>query len=274
MKYDCLIQKSNTVFNRLTGVKRTTFEIMSEILKADMQIKRLKGGKPSKTSTEEKLLMSLEYWREYRTYAHIGASFNYSESQSYRIIKWAEDILVKSGKFNLPGKQKLHTLDKDAVILIDATESPIERPKKKQRNYYSGKKKKHTLKTQVAVLKETKEVICLHFEKGKMHDFKLFKESGMKANSEIMYVTDSGYQGINKIHSNTRLPRKNTKLKPLTKEDKKYNRAVSSERILNENVIGALKRFRIIAEKYRNRRKRFQLRFSLIAGIYNFELSK
>jgi len=123
-------------------------------------------------------------------------------------------------------------------------------------------------------LKETAEVICLHFGKGKMHDFKLFKESAMNANPEVAYVTDSGYQGINQIHSNTRLPKKNTKLRPLTKEDKKYNKAVSSERILNENIIGALKRFRIIAEKYRNRRKRFQLRFSLIAGIYNFELNK
>ena len=146
MKYDCLIQKSNTVFKRLTGVKRATFKFMCKILKAEQQIKHLKGGKPSRTSIEEKLLMALEYWREYRTYAHIGASFNYSESQSYRIIKWIEDILVKSGRFNLPGKQKLHRLDKDAVILIDATESPIERPKKKSEKLLLRKEEKTYIK--------------------------------------------------------------------------------------------------------------------------------
>lgn len=107
-----------------------------------------------------------------------------------------------------------------------------------------------------------------------MHDFKLFEKSGVKVSTESLILVDSGYTGIEKFHSNSRLPKKNTKLKPLTKEDKKYNKEVSSERILNENVIGALKRFRIIAEKYRNRRKRFHLRFSLIAGVYNFELTQ
>ena len=68
------------------------------------------------------------------------------------------------------------------------------------------------------------------------------------------------------------LPKKASKKNPLTKEDKKNNRKISSERVLNENVIGVLKRFRIINDKYRNRRKRFGLRFNLICGIYNFEL--
>jgi hypothetical protein len=69
------------------------------------------------------------------------------------------------------------------------------------------------------------------------------------------------------------LPKKNTKKHPLTKEEKRQNQKISSERVLNENVIGMLKRFKIIADKYRNRRKRFGLRFNLIAGIYNYELA-
>lgn len=84
--------------------------------------------------------------------------------------------------------------------------------------------------------------------------------------------TDSGYQGIQKLHAKSDLPKKKTKKKQLSKEDKKYNRQLSSDRALNENVIGKLKRFRIISDKYRNRRKRFGLRFNLIAGIYNYEL--
>lgn len=74
------------------------------------------------------------------------------------------------------------------------------------------------------------------------------------------------------MHANSELPKKKTKKHPLTQEDKENNRQLSSERVLNENVIGMLKRFKIIADKYRNRRKRFGLRFNLIAGLYNYEL--
>lgn len=87
-------------------------------------------------------------------------------------------------------------------------------------------------------------------------------------------LTDTGYLGINKIHTNSRLPKKKTKKHPLTKEDKIGNKKLSSQRVTNENVIGMLKRFKIIADKYRNRRRRFGLRFNLIAGIYNYELAK
>lgn len=86
-------------------------------------------------------------------------------------------------------------------------------------------------------------------------------------------LTDTGYQGLQKIHANSQLPKKKTKKIPLAKEDKKFNKQLSSLRVLNENVIGMLKRFKIIADKYRNRRRRFGLRFNLIAGIYNYELS-
>lgn len=84
--------------------------------------------------------------------------------------------------------------------------------------------------------------------------------------------TDTGYTGIQKLHANSELPKKKSKKHPLTKEDKRNNHRIASERITNEHVIGALKRFRVIAERYRNRRKRFGLRFNLIAGIYNYEL--
>jgi hypothetical protein len=91
-------------------------------------------------------------------------------------------------------------------------------------------------------------------------------------NPQIKSLTDTGYIGIQKLHANTDLPKKKTKNNPLSKEDKKKNRQLSSERVLNENVIGMLKRFKIIADRYRNRRKRFALRFNLIAMIYNMEL--
>lgn len=74
------------------------------------------------------------------------------------------------------------------------------------------------------------------------------------------------------MHSNSSHPKKKSKKNPLTKEDKKQNKVISSERVSNEHVIGKVKRFKIVSDKYRNRRKRFGLRFNLIAGIYNYEL--
>ena len=86
-------------------------------------------------------------------------------------------------------------------------------------------------------------------------------------------MTDTGYQGLQKIHAKTELPKKKTKKNPLSEMDKKNNQRIARERVLNENVIGVIKRFKIIADRYRNRRKRFHLRFNLISGIYNLEIN-
>jgi hypothetical protein len=88
----------------------------------------------------------------------------------------------------------------------------------------------------------------------------------------IKVLTDTGYQGFQKIHQNTEMPRKKSKKNPLTAADKLKNCELSSMRVLNEHVIGKIKRFKILSDKYRNRRKRFGLRFNLISGIYNYEL--
>lgn len=120
--------------------------------------------------------------------------------------------------------------------------------------------------------KKTRKVICTAFANGKRHDFRLFKESKTHIHKEIQADTDTGYQGIKKLHAKSVLPRKKTKKKPLTAEEKAQNREISSERVDNEHAIGFIKRFRILSERYRNRRKRFGLRFNLIAGICNFEL--
>ncbi len=118
-------------FRRLTGVYPKTFHKMVEILKAAHLKKKSRGGRPNKLSIEDMLLMALEYWREYRTYYHISVSYGLSESNTYYAIKWVEDVLIKEGTFSLPGKKAL--LDENSeyeVILPDATETPIERPKR------------------------------------------------------------------------------------------------------------------------------------------------
>lgn len=122
--------------------------------------------------------------------------------------------------------------------------------------------------------KKSQQIICTAFANGKRHDFRLFKESKTHIHPTIGVVTDTGYKGLQKIHAKTQMPKKRSKKNPLTKEDKRNNQQLSRERVLNENVIGSLKRFKILSDRYRNRRKRFTLRFNLIAGIYNLELAK
>lgn len=121
------------------------------------------------------------------------------------------------------------------------------------------------------VNKATAAIICTDFTNGRRHDFRLFKESGVAFQPNTKALIDTGYQGIQKRHPNSEIPKKRSKKHLLTKADKQLNRQIASERVLNEHVIGALKRFKIIADRYRNRRKRFGLRFNLIAGIYNLE---
>lgn len=96
----------------------------------------------------------------------------------------------------------------------------------------------------------------------------------MRFLESIKILTDTGYLGLQKLHGNTFMPAKKSKKHPLTKEQKQQNKELSSQRVPNEHVIGKIKRFKITSDRYRNRRKRFGLRFNLIAGICNYELSK
>ena len=119
---------------------------------------------------------------------------------------------------------------------------------------------------------KTEKIICTAVGKGRRHDFHLFKNSKVRVKETTKILADSGYQGIKKLHEQSELPKKNTKKNPLTKEDKKLNHTISSKRVLVENVIRKVKIFKIMAEKYRNRRRRFTLRINLIAALINYEL--
>lgn len=135
MKFENLKQMSEEKFRRITGVKITTFNTMVEIVTKACEEKKkqqkLPGGRRPTLSIENRILMTLEYLREYRTYAHIAASYGLSETRTFENIRWIENVLIKSKEFSLPGRKALLKSDNEfEVILIDATESPIERPKK------------------------------------------------------------------------------------------------------------------------------------------------
>lgn len=118
----------------------------------------------------------------------------------------------------------------------------------------------------------TKEILATDFCLGRQHDFRFFKNRRTAIAQATCILADSGYQGLADLHPNSQTPAKKSKLHPLSKEQKASNRALSQKRILIENIIRKLKIFRILSERYRNRRKRFGLRFNLIAAICNMEL--
>jgi len=131
MQWKAVQRLSAKEFRRLTGVKRPTFEKMVDVLNEAHQQKKSRGGRPNKINIEIMLLMTLEYLREYRTYFHIANAYGTSESYAYKLIRWVEDTLIKTKSFHLPGRKALLKNDSNyEVVLVDASESPIERPKK------------------------------------------------------------------------------------------------------------------------------------------------
>ena len=138
-KYEDVKALPSRAFRRLTGVSKNVFQAMLEIVRVAAMQKTAKGGRPAMVSIENQLLMVLEYLREYRTYFHLGQSYGVSESSCYKTCRWVENTLIRDEKFRLRGKKVFLKNDTPLeVILIDATETPIERPKKKERGIKSG----------------------------------------------------------------------------------------------------------------------------------------
>jgi hypothetical protein len=258
-------------FKRRFGVHRTTFKQLLKALKPLWRATPKPGVKP-KLALADRVLVCLEYWREYRTYFHIGSSWGVSEATVCRIVRWVEDHLMQCGQFRLAGKKQLvRGFGIPQVVVMDVTESPIERPKRRQRQFYSGKKRRHTLKCQIVLELESGLIVCTFFGKGRRHDFKLYQASGVRFAPQTESLQDKGYQGIQRLHSNSRLPHKKPRGGQLGQVQKAENRALARQRVVIEQVNRCLKIFRILAERYRNRRRRFGLRCNLIGALYNYE---
>lgn len=129
-------------FKRLTGVKRETFEQMLRVLSANEQQKR-RSGRPSKLSLEDQLLLTLMYWREYRTQFHIAMSYGIHEANANRIIRKVEGALAASGVFSLPGKRAVRSDEgvEISFVIVDVTETPIEKPKKSKGSAIAARRK-------------------------------------------------------------------------------------------------------------------------------------
>lgn len=272
MLYQQLQALNPPSFRRACGVERDTFLAMIAVLKPNLDRQGKRGGQ-NRLSVEDQLLMALYYWRHYRTQFDIGLEFGVSEATVCRTIDKVEALLVKSGQFRLPSKRQLQQAETSwEVVVVDVTEVVIERSKK-QRAYYSGKHKRHTLKAQLVIDFEQGQFLAVATGKGRTHDLSLFKHSQVRLGDSLLCLADKGYQGIAKLHANSITPQKKPPRQRLNNADKQVNRALARLRVKVEHSIRRLKRFRILSERYWNRRRHFTRRVHLRAGIFNFELA-
>ena len=263
--------QSKSDFKRDTGISLENFIKVLQLI--EDHIKKLheenpnkKKGVKSSFTIADKLLLTLYYLRHYATFKNLGDIFGISESYANKIFHSILDILVQ--ELHVSGSNELLNSDLDTIV-IDATEQETERPVKKQKKYYSGKKKKHTIKIQLVISLFTMQIICVRVEKGSVHYFRVLKESLYKIHPDILILADSGYQGINKIHGNSWIPHKESKKNPLTKEQKKENKALAQLRIYVEMVNRRCKIFRIAKDIFRGKHRNYGKIWNAIAGLVN-----
>ena len=159
--------------------------------------------------------------------------------------------------------------ERPQAVIVDATLIKTQRPKKRQRSFYSGKHKAHGIKLQIAVDQKDKRILNLATASGKVHDFQLFKRDSSWLHPETILIGDLGYLGVHKLHARSLIPHKNSKKAKISPVQKRENYELSSCRIAVEHVFAYLKSFKILGSVYRNRRKRVHLRSAIIALMYN-----
>jgi hypothetical protein len=164
-------------FQRLFGTKKAVFEMMLTDVKAALKSQHARGGHPVRVNALGRLLITLTYWREYCSEAWAGFEWGIGEGRASEIIQWTEQVLLADPRFHLPGKKALREKTAEITgVIIDATECPAQRLKKKQRKIYSGKKKLHTQKAELAI--DTRgRILYAAVAPGRTHDFKLAKQT-------------------------------------------------------------------------------------------------
>jgi Helix-turn-helix of DDE superfamily endonuclease len=141
MSYEQIKDLRPADFKRYCGVEPETFRRMVELVSDRLTRRRRKTGRPPKLSVEDQVLLTLEYWREYRTFFHLATSWGLHESNVCRVIRRVEDILAKSRAFKLPGKKVLQPADhKIEFVVVDVAETPVERPKKSRKLTTAGRR--------------------------------------------------------------------------------------------------------------------------------------
>ena len=140
-KYERAMKLKDESFKLLVGISKKTAEEMKGKLQEAYNAKHQRRGRHSKLPVEDMLMLTLEYWRQYPTLFELGFEFGLAKSSVHGIIVWVEDVLINSGLFKLPGKKALLSNDDIEIVLVDVTESPIERPQKNKNNTTPAKRR-------------------------------------------------------------------------------------------------------------------------------------
>jgi hypothetical protein len=207
------------------------------------------------------VMIPLMYYRHYVTQRFRGALFGLDGASVCRIIKKFEPILSQIMK--LPERTGLR-LDELESLIIDATKNSIERHNRNQKAYYSGKKKRHTVKTEIRITRGGRIIGVSKSVSGSVYDFSLLKQRDEILQGARVYV-DSGYQGIQHIHREAEYPYKKQGKRERSEEEKEYNMVLSRIRV--KNVLAKIKVFKILSDKY----WRGRFRFKIIAGMVNLK---
>ncbi len=299
MRYSKL-SKNPHKFYRFTGVPLEVFQKLAQELEPlwqEAEQRRLShpnrkraigaGGKYKLEDFNDKLLVALMYYRLYLTYEILQEFFDVHYSNLNRLVNRLEPLLAKHLKPRVPKalKKRIGTWEEfcevypDLVdIVIDATEQRLQRPKgwKRQKKYYSGKNKKHGMKTQVVVSKTGNILSVSQSVPAGIHDYTLLKNSAILdcLPGEIRKHLDLGYLGIENDfpdHSCI-LPERKPRKRELTVQQKRNNRRKARIRIIIEHAVAKLKKFQILSQTYRNKRKKYNDKFQIVAGLVNLRM--
>jgi hypothetical protein len=290
------LRKHPAVFRHLTGITVAVFDALADVVVPAVEAAHRKGldrpdrqraiggGDDFDLPLIDHVLATIVWLRQYPTQEVLGFLFGVSDSTARRAVERCLPVLEQSGKDTMrmpdPGRgrrKKLSALLKDTpglAVVIDSFEQRTQRPKRRQRAYYSGKKKAHTLKTQVAVDEDSGRIVDVSDAvPGRWADIKLLKTSRLlkRLPKGVGGIGDLGYVGIGALHPAGlgASPRRKPRGKERPPEDRKYNRAFRRRRIIVEHGIGRLRRFAAVSHVNRHRRKGHAARVRAIAGLVN-----
>jgi hypothetical protein len=285
MSHTNRLRRMPDTFRQLTGITPDAFDqLLAELepryQQADAKRKKRPGrkrkpgaGRKFTLPLTDRLLMLLIYYRTYTTHAFLGFLFGIDDSAVGRNINPLQPLLA--GIFRIPERRVELEPDEIRELFFDATEQAIPRPTRRQKRYYSGKKKRHTLKHQVVVVRKRKQpgrvgqrrrvriVAVSRAFPGKTHDKKIYDATGVVCPG-VKRTGDTAYLGTGLCTPMRRPPKGQ-----LTARQKAGNRRVSRRRIVAEHGIGKMKVWRIAAERYRNPRRRHTLIIKNVAGLHN-----
>lgn len=287
------LRRRRASFRNLTGVSLEEFEVLYQQVVDDIERydetrleqrerqRAVGAGRRYQHDARNRLLMALIWLRIYPTYEVLGFIFDLDKSNISRNLKGMLAVLRDQlgDEIEWPDKaRRKQKMDQfmqefpEVTAIVDATEQPTQRPQDpdEQKKYYSGKKKRHTLKTQVVVGPDGELMGYSATVPGAKHDKPLYDESGVsdRLDDDEAMMGDKGYQGIQK-DSLAILPDKKPKGGELTDEQKVRNRRISHYRIVVENTICQLKTFRVLAHVYRHARESHSDVFAIVAALVN-----